>query len=178
MMLMKVQYSEVTQDYLLIPYYNLLHVMTLKKGLKNSKHVFFFITSLIFLVFTWHTSGCIPLLVCCIWGEKRKARSGCRFTKYNIWNIYHFMIILTWVDIKVPPDSSYILTCLCHSCRRVLCLELMGRLGLDHKATNIWTIKLKEIEIINTTLLGMQLQDVKMSLLVIDPTCSHKFQSF
>lgn len=44
---------------------------------------------------------------------------------------------------EVNPQSVHILTCLCRSCRCVLCLELRGRQGLDHKATNIWTTKLE-----------------------------------
>lgn len=41
--------------------------------------------------------------------------------------------------------------CLCRSCTCVLCLELRGRLGLDHKAMNIWTIKLLTLLMLETT---------------------------
>lgn len=59
---------------------------------------------------------------------------------------------------EVNPQSVRILTCLCRSCRCVLCLELRGRQGLDHKAMNIWTIKLEEREIKNIALVYMKIK--------------------
>lgn len=37
-----------------------------------------------------------------------------------------------------------VFTCLCRSCRCELCQAPRGRLGLDHTAMNIWTIKLQK----------------------------------
>lgn len=87
---------------------------------KNSQHG-------IIHFFTWHTFGSNLLLVCCIWGEKRRVHD-IRNTHCSHWYQWRAQCLLTW---------------LCRSCTYVLCLELRGRLGLDHKATNIWTIKLE-----------------------------------
>lgn len=41
-------------------------------------------------------------------------------------------------------STRVLLTFLCLICRYVLCLGLMGRQGLDHKAKNIWTKELRK----------------------------------
>lgn len=95
--------------------------------------------------FTWRTSESTLSLVCCIWkwGEKKSVKSTVQRWRriLNLCRIFNnpYRLILTfWKP----------LTCLCLICRYVQYQVLKGHLGLGHITESIWTIKLKQKNII------------------------------